>query len=69
VFPWIHSVTREGLIDLVRSRSVFIIASPSEKQSVIGRVNELLDTHPSVAGRSSFDLPYRTHAFRGRVKK
>jgi SAM-dependent methyltransferase len=69
VFPWTQTVTREGLLDLVRSRSVFIIASPDERGRVLEGVNQLLDTHASTIGRTSFDLPYRTHAFRGRVKK
>lgn len=69
VFPWSQTLTRDGLLDLVRSRSVFIVASPEEQQSVLARVNELLDTNPEVAGTTSFELPYRTHAFRGRVRK
>ena len=34
-----------------------------ERDEIKGRVGELLDTHPELAGRESFDLPYVTSVF------
>jgi ubiquinone/menaquinone biosynthesis C-methylase UbiE len=69
IFPWSQTVSREGLRDLVRSRSIFIVASPEEQQRVLEQVDELLDRHPDVAGRDKYELPYRTHTYRAKVKK
>jgi ubiquinone/menaquinone biosynthesis C-methylase UbiE len=69
IFPWSQTVTREELLDLVRSRSIFIVASTDEQRRVIDGVTELLDTNPELAGLTEFELPYRTHTYRGRVKK
>jgi SAM-dependent methyltransferase len=69
VFSWSQTLTREGLIDLVKSRSIYLVASPDEQQSVLDKVGELLDSHPELAGRTTYELPYRTHSFRARVKK
>jgi SAM-dependent methyltransferase len=69
IFSWSQTLTREGLIDLVKSRSIYLVASPEEQRSVLDRVGELLDSHPELAGRTTYELPYRTHSFRARVKK
>jgi SAM-dependent methyltransferase len=69
VFPWSQTLTREGLMDLVRSRSVFILATSDEQQTVLEGVNRLLDTHSDLVGLESYDLPYRTHTFRAGVHK
>jgi ubiquinone/menaquinone biosynthesis C-methylase UbiE len=64
IFEWSREFTREDLLDLVRSRSYYITASASEQARIIAGVGELLDTHPDLAGRSSWTMPYVTHAFR-----
>ncbi|MCU1597983.1 MAG: putative methyltransferase [Glaciihabitans sp.] len=69
IFSWSQTLSREGLVDLVKSRSIYLVASPEEQRSVLDRVGELLDSHPELAGRTTYELPYRTHSFRARVKK
>lgn len=69
VFGWTQTMTRAELIDLVVSRSVFIVAGAAEQRRVLAGVGELLDTHPELAGRDSYELPYRTHCLRAIVRK
>ncbi|MDQ1574582.1 MAG: hypothetical protein QOH44_2141 [Actinomycetota bacterium] len=64
IFDWTREFDREGLLDLVRSRSYFITASPDDQAVILAGVNELLDTDPDLAGADHWTMPYRTHAFR-----
>jgi ubiquinone/menaquinone biosynthesis C-methylase UbiE len=66
-FEWTRVFDRDGLLDLLRSRSYYITASPDEQRRLIAGVGELLDTHPDLAGRDSWEMPYVTHAFRMRL--
>jgi ubiquinone/menaquinone biosynthesis C-methylase UbiE len=68
-FDWVQTLTRRELVDLVKSRSVFLVAEPEEQQRVLAALNDLLDTHPDVAGRSEYELPYRTYCFRAVAHK
>jgi SAM-dependent methyltransferase len=63
-FPWLARYTRGGLLDLVRSRSYFILMSPDEQSATLAAVNGVLDRHPQAAGGEVFDLPYVTVCFR-----
>jgi ubiquinone/menaquinone biosynthesis C-methylase UbiE len=63
-FEWSRDFTRDGLIDLLRSRSYFITADAGEQASIIAGVNQLLDTDPDVGGRTSWSMPYVTRTFR-----
>ena len=58
------AIDAEILRDLVRSRSYFIVAPPDEQAEIMGGIDELVRTHPDLAGRASFDLPYVTVAYR-----
>src|ERR1019366_4559040 len=53
-FEWSRDVTRDELLDLVRSRSYFITADEAERSSILRGVNELLDRDPDVGGRESW---------------
>jgi ubiquinone/menaquinone biosynthesis C-methylase UbiE len=66
-FDWSSEFTREGLVDLIRSRSYFITASTSEQASILRGVGDLLDTDPDVGGRETWTMPYVTRAFRMRL--
>ncbi len=66
-FEWSREVTRDELLDLVRSRSYFITADAAEQASVLSGVNDLLDHDPDVGGRDSWTMPYVTRAFRMRL--
>jgi SAM-dependent methyltransferase len=67
VFPWTREFDRDGLLDLVRSRSYFITASPEEQERILAGVGGLLDSDPDVGGHSSWAMPYVTHCFRMRL--
>jgi SAM-dependent methyltransferase len=57
------------IIDRDERVEVDLVDLPEEQRSVLDRVGVLLDSHPELAGRTTYELPYRTHSFRARVKK
>ena len=59
-FLWQNPMTREELIAMVTSRSYVITMSASDRQALLVRLDELLDTHPDLAGRTDHTMPYRT---------
>lgn len=61
---WRRPFDRQGVLDLVASRSYVISAPEAERAAILDGVNALLDTHPELAGRDAWELPYRTEAFR-----
>jgi SAM-dependent methyltransferase len=63
-----HSVTHtpDTLVELVRSRSFYLIAEPTKRARVDAAVRYLCATHPDLAGRDEFELPYVTRAYRAR---
>jgi SAM-dependent methyltransferase len=63
---WSERMSRTRFLDLVRSRSTFITASPDEQRATIAALETLLDTHPDVAGAKELAVPYVTHCFRAR---
>lgn len=67
VTEWHMPMTPEGLLELIASRSHMIIASAAERDEVSGRVQQLLDTHPQLARRDEFEMPYVTYASRAHV--
>jgi SAM-dependent methyltransferase len=64
---WSMETSPEALIELVASRSYIITADEPERQRVFAAVRELAATHPQLAGRVSFELPYRTRCFKAQV--
>ena len=48
-----------------RFASVSFVASLSrgERDAVLGRIRALAETHPDLAGRDGFDLPYVTELY------
>jgi SAM-dependent methyltransferase len=63
-----HAVTHtlQTLLELVRSRSFYLTAEPARRAEVDAAVRDLYATHPDLAGRDEFELPYVTNAFRAR---
>ncbi|GAA4200418.1 class I SAM-dependent methyltransferase [Actinocatenispora rupis] len=57
-------MTADGLVDLVRSRSYYLTATPEHRAELEGGVRELCSTHPQLRGRAEFELPYRTFVYR-----
>lgn len=63
-FAWTNPYTREGLLDLVRSRSYFAVMSPREQRDTLSAVSRLLDSHPQTADAETLRMPYVTLCFR-----
>jgi ubiquinone/menaquinone biosynthesis C-methylase UbiE len=61
---WGARMSREAFLDLVRSRSYFITASPDEQQATIAALETLLATHPDLVGAKEIVVPYVTRCFR-----
>jgi SAM-dependent methyltransferase len=61
-----HSVTHtpDTLVELLRSRSYFLTAEPAHRAEMIAAIRELCATHPDLAGREEFELPYVTRTYR-----
>jgi SAM-dependent methyltransferase len=56
--------TPDSLVDLMSSRSYFITATPARQAEIEAAIRELCATHPDLAGRDEFALPYVTRAYR-----
>jgi SAM-dependent methyltransferase len=57
----------DSLVGLIATRSYYLTASPQRQAELERRVRELCATHPDLAGRDSFDLPYLTEVYRAVV--
>jgi len=60
-FPYVQRLDREGLVDLVLSRSYCAVLTPEERTPVLDRVERIFDEH---AVDGMLDLPYMTECFR-----
>ena len=60
-FGFVQDLDREGLVDLVVSRSYCAVMTPAERAPVLARVERLFEEH-AVGGRVA--LPYTTECFR-----
>jgi SAM-dependent methyltransferase len=56
--------TAESLLGLVRSRSYYLVADEPTRERLLTAVRALTRTHPELAGRESFELPYVTRVRR-----
>ncbi|WP_308799249.1 class I SAM-dependent methyltransferase [Agromyces silvae] len=65
---WVQRMTRATFLDLVRSRSHYLTASPDDQRETIAAVETLLLTHPDLAGAAELAVPYVTHCFRSRLE-
>lgn len=64
---WSLPLTRERLVELVRSRSQVAVLPPDDREELIRAVHRLCDAHPDTAGRDVVSLHYRTIAYRTRL--
>ena len=64
---WSRLIRPAEIIDLVASRSYIITISPAGRAAVLSRVEHLLDTHPDLAGKAEFPLPYVTRCSRAQL--
>ncbi len=58
----------QQLVDRAASTSFVADAAPDERERVLQRVRELTQTHPDLAGRAAFDLPYVTELWTWRAR-
>lgn len=65
---WSERMSRARFLDLVRSRSYYITASPTAQAATIAALGALLATHPDVAGAEELSVPYITRCFRSRLR-
>lgn len=65
-FPWRHPMPAAQLRPLAASRSHLIVLPDDEQAELLDAVDELVATHPDLAGRDIVELPYRTEAWRAR---
>jgi SAM-dependent methyltransferase len=61
---WEQPMTIEDLVTLTASRSNVLAMAQDERARLLADVEHLARTHPDLAGRERFDLPYRTRAWR-----
>ncbi|GLK18945.1 class I SAM-dependent methyltransferase [Herbiconiux flava] len=59
-FHWTNELDRAALHSLVSSRSSVIALDEPARAALLAALDELLDTHPDLAGRDRYPLPYLT---------
>ncbi|SDS69933.1 class I SAM-dependent methyltransferase [Microlunatus soli] len=64
-FEWQTTITRQGVLDLARSRSYVITASPQRREEIESGLVALCDDL-GLTGDRTVELPYRTYAYRAR---
>ncbi|HEX2144494.1 MAG TPA: methyltransferase domain-containing protein [Glycomyces sp.] len=64
VFRHGKTLDRAGLIRLIQSRSYYLTADTERQRELTEAVGRLADTHPGLAGRETFTMPYVTCAFK-----
>ncbi|MFJ9844029.1 class I SAM-dependent methyltransferase [Kitasatospora sp. NPDC101155] len=64
---WEHPTTPAGIIDMVASRSYVIALPEAERARLLADVEQLLATHPDLAGRERIAMPYVTRCTRVRL--
>ncbi len=66
VVDWVQDLSPEGLRLLAASRSHLLTVSDEERAEIFADIDRLCRTHPDLAGKETFGLPYRTHSWRAR---
>ena len=63
-FTWRQDLAPSDLVDFVATRSHVRLLDEAERNVLLARVQELVDTHPDLAGRRVVEVPYLTTCFR-----
>lgn len=63
-FPLAYEVTGQALGELVQTFSYYLRLDAEGRADLLTRVAELVRTHPDLAGRATFPLPYMTRCWR-----
>ncbi|MET8628962.1 methyltransferase domain-containing protein [Kitasatospora sp. NPDC004669] len=64
---WEHPTTPAGIVDMVASRSYVIALPEAARARLLADVEQLLATHPDLAGRDEIAMPYLTRCTRVRL--
>jgi SAM-dependent methyltransferase len=64
MYPHAQRLDADGMLGLMRSRSHVATLPEAARDELLARVAELLRTHPDLAGRTEYDLPYVTYVAR-----
>ncbi|WP_402468932.1 class I SAM-dependent methyltransferase [Isoptericola aurantiacus] len=64
--PWGHRMATSDLRLLAASRSYFLTLPDAEREPLLQQVDDLVVTHPDLAGTTEIALPYVTTAYRAR---
>jgi len=59
-FGFRQTLDADRLVELAASRSYVITMAEPDRSRLLDRIRELALTHPDLAGRSEFELPYST---------
>jgi SAM-dependent methyltransferase len=61
-----HAITHtpDTLVELIKTRSYYLTAPAERRAEIVDGVRDLAATHPDLAGRDTFQLPYRTVVYR-----
>jgi SAM-dependent methyltransferase len=65
-FRWSHHLPTADLRDLAASRSFVLTLPDDERAELLQQVDDLVVTHPDLAGASEVAMPYVTAAYRAR---
>jgi SAM-dependent methyltransferase len=63
-FAVIQQVTPQQAVGGIGTRSYVATMDDARRAEFLGRVRDLLATHPDTRGRAQLELPYRTRAYR-----
>ena len=65
-FRWLHHLPTDDLRALAGSRSYLLTLPAPERDQLLQRVDDLVVTHPDLAGTQEIAMPYVTTAYRAR---
>jgi SAM-dependent methyltransferase len=65
-FRWLHHLATEDLRTLAGTRSYLLTLAPDQREQLLQRVDDLVVTHPDLAGTREIAMPYVTTAYRAR---
>ena len=65
--PWADRVPTSSLRPLAASRSYLLTLPDARREELLGEIDDLVATHPALAGRTDVDLPYLAECWRADV--
>jgi SAM-dependent methyltransferase len=67
-FRYAHAMTADSLAERVASQSWIAAMPDAEREAMLERVRALARTHPDLAGRATFEMPYDTEVLYTRTR-